>query len=118
MDALQTCRNAGAVREMLMSLPADLDETYNRILLKIKQTDAKYAIKILQWLAFAARPVMLEEVAEAVAMNIDSGCPDHRLGDPLEILDICTSLVTLSSSADEPANKLKGKFKNDISNHI
>jgi ankyrin repeat domain-containing protein 50 len=99
LDALQNCRNRDEIAEMLKSLPETLDATYDRILLKINKSDAKYAAKVLQFIAFAARPVTIEEVADVIAMNGDTHHRDQGLEDIMEILDICASLVTLSSSS-------------------
>lgn len=52
------------LRKALHSLPKDLDSTYERILCNIDDSNAAYALKILQWLTFSARPLSLEEVAE------------------------------------------------------
>jgi len=99
LDALQNCRNHDEIAEMLKSLPETLDATYDRILLKINKSDAKYAAKVLQFVAFAARPVTIEEVADVIAMNGNTRCRDQGLEDIMDILDICASLVTLSSSS-------------------
>ena len=99
LDALQNCRNRDEIAEMLKSLPETLDATYDRILLKINKSDAKYAAKVLQFVAFAARPVTIEEVADVIAINGDTHRRDQGLEDIMEILDICASLVTLSSSS-------------------
>jgi len=82
-----------------------LDETYDQIISKISNADRKFAVKVLQFLAFGAGPVTLEEVADLVAINVDSGLPDQGLDDPLDILDICSGLVTLSSTSEYEANK-------------
>lgn len=55
------------------------------------------ALAILRWLAAAARPLTLSEVAEAIA--ISPGCvainEDNRLFDAQELLFICSGLVML-----------------------
>jgi len=105
LKALQNCRNANEVVQMLKSLPMTLDETYDQIISKISKADRKFAVKVLQFLAFGAWPVTLEAVADLVAINVDSGLPDQGLDDPLDILDICSGLVTLSSKSEYEANK-------------
>jgi prepilin signal peptidase PulO-like enzyme (type II secretory pathway) len=59
------------LRESLASLPPTLDETYDRILCAIGKDDFKYAVRILRWLAFSSRPLLLEEVAEVVAIDLE-----------------------------------------------
>jgi ankyrin repeat protein len=85
----------------LKSLPRTLDGTYERILLNINEEYHNDAIKVLQWLAFSARPVTLAEVAEALAVDFTNTIPqfdpDQRMPDPRDILFICSSLVSTSS---------------------
>jgi hypothetical protein len=96
---------------MLKSLPKDLDETYNRILQRIREEDHDYAVKALQCLAFSARPMTLEEVAEVIAFNVDTGQFDETLDDPRDILEICSCLITISSSAGD---ERKGRFRRPL----
>lgn len=96
LDALAKCRNRAMLLKSLRSLPASLDSTYERILSHISEDDAIYAIRVLRWLAFSARPLTLTELAEAAAIDTDRGYmidEDEILVDPLDILDICSSLV-------------------------
>jgi ankyrin repeat protein len=87
------------LRKSLATLPATLDQTYDRILSAIHKDDAEYAISILRWLTFSARPLTVEEVAEVVAIDVARDPVfdrDEVLEDPLEVLDICSSLVTIT----------------------
>jgi ankyrin repeat protein len=88
------------LRKSLATLPRTLDQTYDRILTAIKEEDCIYAMRILQWLTFSARPLSIEEVAEVVAIDVERESKfdrDEVLVDPLEALDICSSLVTVTS---------------------
>jgi hypothetical protein len=80
---------------------------YNRILSAIKEDDRPYAIRILRWLAFSSRPLLLAEVAEVAALDSDR-CPtfdrDEILQDPWDVLSICSSLVTVNVTASVNAN--------------
>ena len=83
-------------------MPKTLDETYDRILLNIHEDYSQDVFKVLQWLAFSARPMKLVEVAEVIAIDFDDGPQinyDLQLQNPLDLLTICSSLVTVSSSA-------------------
>jgi hypothetical protein len=87
------------LRKALATLPPTLDQTYDRILSAISEEDSEYALRILQWLAFSARPLSIDEVAEAVAINAERDPAfdrDEVLEDPLEVLNICSSLVTMA----------------------
>ena len=58
-------------------------------------------MRILQWLTFSARPLSVKEVAEVVAINAARDPAfdrDEVLEDPLEALNICSSLVTITTN--------------------
>jgi hypothetical protein len=66
-------------------------------------------MRILQWLAFSLRPLSVEELAEVVAINVERETAfdrDEVLEDPMEVVDICMSLVSVvmteGSSLSEP----------------
>ena len=103
LDVLQNCLNLSSLRKALESLPKTLDETYSRILCNIPEDQSEYAIKSLKWLAYSARPLKIEELAEVVVLN-EAGPPwldyDHRLLEPREILSICSSLVTTEENSN------------------
>jgi hypothetical protein len=89
------------LRKSLATLPQTLDQTYDRILTAISEEDCVYAMRILQWLTFSARPLSIREVAEVVAIDIAREPAFDRnevLVDPLEALDICSSLVTITTN--------------------
>lgn len=85
-------------------LPKNLDGTYERILCAINEENSIYALRILQWLASSARPLLLEEVAEVVAIDCQDSAiefdRDEILEDPFDALEICSSLVTVSALAE------------------
>ncbi|KAF1927164.1 ankyrin, partial [Didymella exigua CBS 183.55] len=69
---------------------------------------SEYAMRILQWLTFSARPLSVEEMAEVVA--IDVACDpafdrDEVLEDPLEVLNICSSLVTITTNKPDGSGR-------------
>lgn len=100
MNTLRKCIKPSAVRKALASLPKTLEGTYERILCNIDQDHAEDALKVLIWLAFSARPLVLQEVAEATVITLDDSPsldPEDRLRDPTDILAICSSLISVSS---------------------
>ena len=100
LNTLRKCIKASAVRKALASLPRTLDDTYERILCNVDQDHAEDALKVLQWLAFSARPLIAQEVAEATAITLDDFPkfdPEDRLRHPTDILAICSSLISISS---------------------
>ena len=110
LDSLKLCRSQAKVRETLASLPKDLDETYDRILSKIRDDDYEYAYGSLQFLAFSARPMTVEEVAEVAAFNCRSERFD-KLDNPLDVLEICSSLVTISNRTAGSTDQSKGESR-------
>jgi hypothetical protein len=57
--------------------------------------------KYVQWLTFFARPLSVEEIAEVVAIDVARDPAfdrDEVLDDPLEALNICSSLVTITTN--------------------
>ncbi|KUL90773.1 hypothetical protein ZTR_00369 [Talaromyces verruculosus] len=100
LDALGKCRNRITLRKALATLPPTLDQTYDRILSAISQDDSEYAIRILRWLTFSAQPLSIEAIAEVVAIDVErepAFDPDEVLEDPSEVLNICSSLVTITT---------------------
>ncbi|KAF2793076.1 hypothetical protein K505DRAFT_306450 [Melanomma pulvis-pyrius CBS 109.77] len=103
LDILGDCRNRRQLLQALADLPPNLDETYNRILGAIKESDIPYALRILRWLAFSLRPLLLAEVAEIAAIEANrypAFDRDEVLEDPLEVLNVCSSLVTVVASSN------------------
>jgi hypothetical protein len=89
------------LRKSLASLPRTLDQTYDRILSAISEEYSEYAMRILKWLTFSARPLSVEEIAEVVAIDVARDPAfdrDEVLEDPLEALNICSSLVTITTN--------------------
>jgi hypothetical protein len=95
LDTLRKCVKPSAIKQALRELPKTLDETYDRILNGIPDEFRQDAQGVMRLLAFSARPLSLQEVAEAVAVDVDNECfdPENRLPDPFVVLEICSSLV-------------------------
>ncbi|KAF9735101.1 hypothetical protein PMIN04_006527 [Paraphaeosphaeria minitans] len=110
LDRLGKCRNRAMLRKSLATLPPTLDQTYDCILSAISEEDSDYAIRILQWLTFSERPMSVEEIAEVVALDAARDPAfdrDEVLEDPLEVLNICSSLVTLTLVEEESSVNLQ-----------
>lgn len=97
LDALGDSLNLPMLRKSLKNLPKTLDDTYARILCAIKEEHIKYVLSMLQWLVSSARPLRLEELAEVIAIDIDSNPRfdvERRFMEKRDALKICSSLVT------------------------
>lgn len=96
-DISESATVAG-VREALASLPRDLPETYERALQKIR---ARQSIEIAQrtfkWVAAAKRPLLMDEIKEAVAVRAeDKHLDQDRVPtNDSKILHACANLLIL-----------------------
>ncbi|KAG9660199.1 MFS general substrate transporter, partial [Aureobasidium melanogenum] len=114
LEELSTCLDKPAVRRVLRTLPNDLNETYDRILHKIPDSNVPNAIKLLQLLVFSKRPLRLEEVIDAVATESDIEPPfdaaatesetelpfdaESRVSPPDAIIAYCPGLVRITTT--------------------
>jgi ankyrin repeat protein len=84
----------------LRKLPRTLDETYQRILENITDEDLPHAIRMLQLIVYSDQPFRLEEMIDALAVEIDQDPPfreENRMPDPHEIGGYCSGLVRISA---------------------
>jgi hypothetical protein len=93
------------VRRTLDELPESLDETYERVLKEIKKPNRDHALRLLQCLVVAIRPLRVEELAEVLAVDFDDvdGIPklnpNWRWEDEEQaLLASCSSLITIVKS--------------------
>lgn len=86
------------VQHELESLPASLDETYERILTQVPPLHKEKLHKLLRWLIFAARPVSLEELDEVMAVDHRSQCYDaaSKLMSPEQLFQLGAGLIIKS----------------------
>ena len=94
------------VETQLKSLPNGLEEIYDQIISKLNKKHREDALKVLQWLAFSARPLLLDEIAQVVGVVFDSECglcfkPSHLYRDPQYVLHVCSSFVTQAKGNSE-----------------
>jgi hypothetical protein len=104
LDTLKRCLTIVDLKKQLKALPKTLDETYDQILLRIDDSYRDKAFRVLQFLAFAACPVIFAEAAEILTIDLDRECydPDRKLLNPGDLMLLCSTLVTraLISEAD------------------
>jgi hypothetical protein len=62
----------------LKRIPETLHQTHNRILHAVPRLHQPWVQSALYWLAFAARPLVLSELAEAVVINPRKSALNHR----------------------------------------
>ncbi|EPS39617.1 hypothetical protein H072_6587 [Dactylellina haptotyla CBS 200.50] len=109
LDAIRKCKQTGAIRRLLKSLPSTLEETYDRILLSIPEETWEIAKSALILLTYSIRPLTIRELAEGMVVDTSDqrfDAEEHRLIYYREVLDICSSLVTVST-VEHNENDLK-----------
>lgn len=101
LQSLASCLSPREIKSTLNSLPKDLDSTYDRILSAISNSEenATCAIRLLHFIAFSLRPMTVEELAETLAVDIESNdgpyvIHERKLFQPNDILFILSALVT------------------------
>ncbi len=103
IDAIRPLKRPKIIREALKTLPKTLDETYERILLRLS-TEAEDNIvllrRILAFVAFARRPMTVEELAQAVVVEIRGKKfdDDAAFFDSEDLLSLCHPLIDRSPS--------------------
>jgi hypothetical protein len=86
------------INQALQLLPRDLDETYERILVRVPAGNAQEALSALNWVTFATRPLFIEELIEICAIHLESD-PEFDKEErylPGDILDLLPGLLTIT----------------------
>jgi hypothetical protein len=100
MDELCNCTTMNSLRHTLDSLPKTLDETYHRILVKVKKHNPMLIQYILQCVCFFFRPPSVEEMGHIYRIG-DRRTPPFDPGDalfhPRDAIDLCGGLLCLVS---------------------
>lgn len=103
LDYLCTLSTDKERRSALETLPADLFETYTRILNRVARStpgNRRLVERTLRWIKFAHYPMKIEAIATAVAVEIGSRSIDEDdISDRDSILKWCSSLVTHDEKA-------------------
>jgi len=105
LDYLGKCL-PGRIQHTLGELPVTLDETYERTLQEIDDTNWEFARRLIQCVAVVSRPLRVEELAEFLAFDFKVGQiprfrEDWRLEDPVEaVLSTCSTLVSVVNVED------------------
>src|SRR6266849_9902623 len=100
IDSVLRCY-ADDIQGVLDDLPADLDETYERILRDIDSQKQKYAKRLFQCLLVAIRPLRIEELAPILTVQFDATAPtsSKKRSRPLNakglVLSACSSLISI-----------------------
>lgn len=82
LDALAACQSFGDLEDTLRELPADLYQTYDRIILKIPTTKRQAALQLLQFLLYSEGNLKIPEAIDVMAVDLTkdySFDPKNRL---------------------------------------
>lgn len=92
MDSLVSKTSRKIVRQTLDTLPQSLDATYEEAILRIEQ--------VLLWISFAVRPLFLDELREALAVQPHSRELDNdNMLDGDLLTSVCAGLVVVDRLA-------------------
>ena len=107
LETLRQCLPQN-VPHILSQLPATLDETYARVLKEIGKTNELFAHRLLQCLTVVQRPLLVEELAEILALDfgVEEGLPELKeswrsKNQQDTVLSMCSSLIVVVPDYDE-----------------
>lgn len=110
LDNLRRCMPS-SIREILNELPANLDETYQRILHDIPEQLRCHARRVFQCMVAASRPLRVEELSEIITTEFDLAgalsiaVKGWRPANPEEaVLCACSTLISII--IDEKGSKI------------
>lgn len=86
------------IRNTIKKLPENLPETYNRIISQIvRGGHAELAKKIFLWVITAKRPMLLEEIREAIAVEPHQPQSDRQrfIIDMSQVASRCGNLIVI-----------------------
>ncbi|KAF7136772.1 hypothetical protein CNMCM5793_006241 [Aspergillus hiratsukae] len=96
----QDCSTDNDIRAALRDLPTGLEETYRRCVRRINFTNP-YALRVLQWVSFAARPLHIDELKEAVAFDLQDVVWDAgKIPQADVVMGCCANLVSVDPIDD------------------
>jgi hypothetical protein len=110
LDNLRRCMPS-SIREILNELPANLDDTYKRILHGIPKQLRRHAHRLFQCMVAASRPLRVEELAEIITIEfgwagaLSVVVKGWRPANPEEaVLCACSTLISII--IDEKGSKI------------
>ena len=99
MDSLVSKSSLRAVHNVLKVLPTRVNDTYDEVMAPIRAQspdDRELAENVLSWIAYARRPISLQELQHAVAVTPDMLDMDpEALVDKFILIDVCAGLVVI-----------------------
>ncbi|PMD32028.1 hypothetical protein L207DRAFT_392842, partial [Hyaloscypha variabilis F] len=95
VDDLCKAESDFEIRQALVNLPRSLSEAYDRLFSQIGDNEQiKYISKMFKWILSARRPLTLNELAEAIAFDVDDTSWDARkIPTMSRLLQVCKRLI-------------------------
>ncbi|KAL3456145.1 ankyrin repeat-containing domain protein [Aspergillus heterothallicus] len=114
LHEFERCYSHHDLEVALSKLPSTLTTIYDRMLCQIPPSFRVQAHTLLTWLSFSARPLLLEEAAEVLALDFCGLSPrldpQRRLLQPRDVLSICPGLVTVSAGCTRSSSGPDGRL--------
>ena len=90
----------------LNALPSTLDENYEEAMKRIERSPNKsLALNVLKWIVYAVRPLQLEEVLHAIAVDDlepeDESVTKDCLTPPGTIVNACAGMIRIDKESDQ-----------------
>jgi len=122
IETLSKERTDAKRRDAMNRLPTTLDKWYEEILRNIDEADKDIARRALNWLAFAARPISLQELAKAATIyspcneypGSDNYIVDEDLGHHNILLEILPAGLVITFGVDENTAEEQGLNPDDF----
>ncbi|KAH6879942.1 hypothetical protein BKA70DRAFT_1168325 [Coprinopsis sp. MPI-PUGE-AT-0042] len=104
VEAVRHCTSSLRVMEKLDKLPVKLDALYDEAFERIEMQPEEHAAlakRVLLWLAYAYRPLTVEEMRYAVASDpkVDWATPENLIPESL-LVSVCCGLVIVEDKED------------------
>ncbi|KAL4769179.1 hypothetical protein BDW60DRAFT_210265 [Aspergillus nidulans var. acristatus] len=103
-NALRRVKNRNQLDECLRALPRDLDETYERIFCSIDSDYTEDVRRVLTVLCYSRRPVTVNELIDAHAVDLNEPLRldrDGRSYEQNDLIDICLGLIEVATAKDD-----------------
>src|ERR1700735_5543159 len=99
MDSLLQKFTARQVREALKEFPQGMNATYDEAMARIEQQTAErsqLAKRVLSWITYAFKPLSVEEIQHALAVELETTCLDFdNIIDEETLTAVCAGLVVI-----------------------
>ncbi|KAI4273326.1 MAG: hypothetical protein L6R38_006370 [Xanthoria sp. 2 TBL-2021] len=101
-DSLMAKPTLRKIKSALEELPEELDSMYDKVFERIKNQDSEFAalaLKLIYWTHYATRPLKVQELRHAVAVESgDTSFDEEGLPDEDLVESICAGILTIQEN--------------------